>query len=58
MVLLRYQGMDSAISLSTFYCKLDYWIYAIDVIQKCLFVSLLLDDPCVIHKPVPYLGGL
>ena len=25
---------------------------------KFLFVSLFLDDPCVIHKPVPCPGGL
>ena len=49
---------DGPISMSTFYCKLDCWIYAIDMIQKCLFVGLLLDDPCVIHKPKPYLEGL
>ena len=27
------------------------------MIQKYLFMGMLLDDPCVIHKPKPYLGG-
>ena len=49
---------DSPIALSTFHCKLDYLINAVNVIQECLFMGLWLDDPCVIHKPVPYLGGL
>ena len=56
-----YQGIkewDGPISLSTFYYKLDCWIYTVDVIQKCLFVSLLLDDPCAIHKPKPNWAGI
>ena len=27
------------------------------MVQECLFVCLFLEDPCVIHKPIPYLGG-
>ena len=57
-VLLRYQGKELPHFLSTFHCKLNCWIYTIDMIQKFLFTGLLLNDPCVIHEPVPYLGGL
>ena len=49
------KGM-TPISLSAFNRKLDCWIYDIDMIQKCLFISLL-DDPGVIYKPKPYPGG-
>ena len=51
-----YQGIkegNGPISLIALYCKLDCWIYTIDMIQKCLFVTLLLDDPEVIRKPKP-----
>ena len=33
-------------------------IYTVYMIQKKLHMSLLLDDPSVIHKPIPKPGGL
>ena len=60
IVCLRYfQGIkerNGPISLIIFHCKFDCQIYAIDMVQKCLFMSLLLDDPSIIHKPKPILG--
>ena len=53
-----YQQRDCPIHLIPFHCKLDCWIYTVDMIQKSLFVCLLLDYPCVIHKPKPCLRGL
>ena len=34
-------------------CELYTWINTIHMIQKKFLISLLLDDPSVIHKPVP-----
>ena len=51
------KGMPS-ITLSTFNCKLNCWNSAIDMLQKILFMGPSLDDPCVIHKPIPKLGGI
>ena len=48
----------SPICLIPFHCKLDCWIYIINMIQKFLFMCLFLDDPCVIHKPKPSPGAL
>ena len=48
---------DSLIFLITFNSELHSWINTTDVIQKQFFVGLLLDDPCVIHKPIPKPGG-
>ena len=48
---------DSPILLITFNSELYTWIYTVYMIQKKLLVSLLLDDPSVIHKPIPKLGG-
>ena len=48
---------DSPILLITFNSELYAWIYTVDMIQEKLFMDLLLDDPSVIHKPVPVLGG-
>ena len=48
---------DSPIVLITFDCELYTWIYAVDVIQEKLLVGLLLNDPSVIHKPIPIPGG-
>ena len=44
---------NSPIFLITFDCELYIWIYTIDMIQEKLPMGLLLDDPSVIHKPVP-----
>ena len=46
-------------SLFTFHSKVDFWIYAIDMLQGCLFMGLLLDDKGVIHipKPMPSVVG-
>ena len=41
------------LSWNTFYCKLNCWINATDVLQKFLFMGLLLDDPSVILIPKP-----
>ena len=41
----------------TFNRELYAWIYTVDMIQEKLFVGLLLNDPSVIHKPVPIPGG-
>ena len=56
---LWYTEMDKELSASsvTKVTSVTFWIYAIDMIQECLFMGLLLNDPSVIHKPVPYLGG-
>ena len=47
------QKRDSPILQFTFDYELYAWIYAVDMIQEKLLMGLLLDDPCVIHKPVP-----
>ena len=44
---------DSPILLITFDHDLYTWIYTTNMIQKKLLMSLLLDDPIVIHKPIP-----
>ena len=49
---------DSPILLITFYSELYCWIYTVNMIQKKVFMGLLLDDPCTIHKPEPIAGGL
>ena len=49
--------MDSPILLITFTYELYTWIYAVYMIQKQLLMSLLLDYPNVIHKPIPKPGG-
>ena len=46
------QERDSPIFLITFNCELYTWINTIYMIQKKFFMSLLLGDPSVIHKPV------
>ena len=48
---------DSPILLITFNCELYIWIYTVDMIQEKLLVGLLLNDPNVIHKPIPIPGG-
>ena len=48
---------NSPIALSSFHSELDCWIDTVYMIQEYLSVSLFLDDPCVIHKPVPNPGG-
>ena len=57
VVCLRFnQGIkkrDSPIVLITFDSELYNWMYTVYMIQKKLLVSLLLDVPIVIHKPVP-----
>ena len=52
----RIKERYSPISLCTFHCKLDGWINFIYVFQEFLFTGLFLNDPCVIHKPIPYPG--
>ena len=42
---------NGPISLITFNSKPACWIYAIDMVQECLFMGLLLNDKSVIHKP-------
>ena len=46
---------DSPILLITFDSELYSWIYTVYMIQKRFLMGLLLDDPSVIHKPVPEL---
>ena len=62
IVCLRFdQGVkkrDSPILLITFDSELYSWMYAVYMIQKKLLVGLLLDDPSVIHKPVPKPWGV
>ena len=57
VVCLRFdQGIkkrDSPILLITFNSEFYSWIYTVYMSQKKLLVVLLLDDPSVIHKPVP-----
>ena len=48
---------DSPILLITFNSELYAWICTVDMIQEKLFMGLLLDDPRVIHKPVPIPRG-
>ena len=48
---------DSPILLITFNKELYTWIYTVYMIQKMLLMSPLLDDPSVIHKPIPKPGG-
>ena len=48
---------NGSICLSPF-CELNCWVHAIDVVQEFLFMCLFLDDPCIIHKPIPCPGGL
>ena len=47
------QEGNSTIVLVTFNSKLYCWINAIDMVQKYLFIGLLLNDPSVIHIPEP-----
>ena len=49
---------DSPTFLITFNSELNSWINTIDVIQKKSLIGLLLDDPCVIHTPIPELRGM
>ena len=44
---------DSPILLITFKSELYSWINTVNMIQKKFLMGLLLDDPCVIHKPIP-----
>ena len=44
---------DGPILLITFDTELYSWIYTVYMIQKKLLVGLLLDNPCIIQKPVP-----
>ena len=48
---------DSPILLITFNSELHTLIYTVYMILKKLLMSLLLDDPSVIQKPVPKPGG-
>ena len=48
---------DSPILLISFDHELYTWINTVYVIQKKFLMSLLLNDPSVIHKPVPLPGG-
>ena len=47
------QKRDSPILQITFDCELYAWIYTVDMIQEKFLMGLLLDDPSVIHKPIP-----
>ena len=47
---------DSPIVLVAFDCELYFWIYTADMIQKYLYIGLLLDDKSVIHIPEPMPG--
>ena len=51
-----FKKRDNPILLITFNGELYSWIYAVDVIQENLLMGLLLNDPCVIHKPVQLPG--
>ena len=44
---------DSPILLITFDSEIYTWIYTVGMIVEKLFIDLLLDDPSVIHKPIP-----
>ena len=48
---------DSPILLTTFKSELYTFIYTVYMLQKKLLMSLLLDDPSVIHKPILKPGG-
>ena len=41
------------ILLITFDSELYSWTNTVNMIQNKFFMDLLLNDPCVIHKPIP-----
>ena len=51
------QEGNSTSVLVTFDSKLYCWINAVDMVQKYLFIGLLLNDPSVIHIPEPIHRG-
>ena len=50
--------MDSPILLTAFDSELYTWIYTVYMVQKKLLMSLFLDDPSIIHKPIPRPRGM
>ena len=48
---------DSPILLITFKHEFYTWMYTVYMIQKKSLMSQLLDNPSVIHKPIPKPGG-